>query len=291
TWNIGQSGPDIVVSSNGMYQVSVQNIHGCTASDKMWLDVVEVPIDAGTDQQVCKNDTLYLYAGGVDSVRWYDAGTFNPGGTNSPAFVGDTFVYLATQSFTWLAEGYVTSKGLTCTWLDTVHADVYPQNFVQDINGTVNPDSVNVYTYSVDNTGQSSFQWTVQNGTLLNGQGTSSIEVVWTHPGNGEVHVVATSPDGCTSETNKLVMVVPTSLTNPRLPQFKAYPNPAHHQLTLEFEKEMKGANVRLMDARGRICLETQVNGDQLVLDIEALSRGIYLIQVEGYGQRLQVLE
>ena len=67
--------------------------------------------------------------------------------------------------------------------------------------------------YSITNTSGPQPEWTVTGGTLIDGQGTNTIGVVWTTPGTGTVHVSLTDPAGCGVSTFQLEVGVQASPT------------------------------------------------------------------------------
>lgn len=63
------------------------------------------------------------------------------------------------------------------------------------------------FTYSYPNNDGSTYAWTITNGTIVSGQGTSSIEVAWNvQPGNGSLNVVETNSIAC--EGNAVILNV-----------------------------------------------------------------------------------
>jgi hypothetical protein len=67
-WSNGELNPNTTVFVLGTYEVITTNVHGCTASNSITVDVHDVPIaNAGQDQQVCKGENVTLY--GTSSVN------------------------------------------------------------------------------------------------------------------------------------------------------------------------------------------------------------------------------
>lgn len=64
-------------------------------------------------------------------------------------------------------------------------------------------------TYSVAPVATSNYNWTVTGGTIVSGQGTGSIAVNWTTPGNGQVTLVVTNAASCDSSFALDVQVNP----------------------------------------------------------------------------------
>ena len=115
----------------GEYIVRVIDELGCFAEDTMYLNVNDtVKADAGPDQVLCYNDTLWLEGRGLDTVgngksgvyRWYDLGN------QPPSFMG-TFTrkdFIARDTNDYELQLFVTEGGVQCFDDDTVHVTVNP---------------------------------------------------------------------------------------------------------------------------------------------------------------------
>jgi gliding motility-associated-like protein len=62
-------------------------------------------------------------------------------------------------------------------------------------------------TYTTNNTNGNTYEWFVNGGKILSGNGTNSIEILWEEPGINEVTLKETSPTGCDSTVTYKVEV------------------------------------------------------------------------------------
>ncbi len=72
--------------------------------------------------------------------------------------------------------------------------------------------------------------------------------------------------------------------------QCKLYPNPAHHEVTIE---HAKGHTLRIYDVTGRKVMEGQVSSDKETIAIAQLNSGAYVVQVtdeDGMQELIQLL-
>jgi hypothetical protein len=69
--------------------------------------------------------------------------------------------------------------------------------------------------------------------------------------------------------------------------KFKAYPNPANSELTIQINEAMHGSTLHLFSANGQLVYETVLNQNTM-LDTRSFSNGIYSILVEKNGQVLR---
>jgi len=140
--------------------------------------------------------------------------------------------------------------------------------------------STTTYSYA-DNPG-SSYNWTVTNGTIISGQGTSSIVVEWGTTGPGSVSVIETNAAGCEGDEVIWGVDVVTSVDDLSTTAFNIYPNPARDYLIIE-PLNLSGDQlyVKLYDAVGKLVLSGRVNGKEL-MDIHSLSNGVYTVVLTG---------
>ncbi len=69
------------------------------------------------------------------------------------------------------------------------------------------------------------------------------------------------------------------NVPEPVNPTVKIFPNPAGDQVFIQFDRE-ENANVMITDLTGKICLEQDLSGNLLTLDISALRNGLYFLTV-----------
>ena len=149
-----------------------------------------------------------------------------------------------------------------------------------EIVGSTDPFSSTLQVYTYTETSGSSYEWTVEGGSVTDGEGTSALNVVWTEEGNGSICVVETTADGCVGQEVCLEVTVRLSSVQ-ELPQgqFEAYPNPARDWLQVHWTGPvLNNARVVLRDAAGRIVLNRQVS-EQESLDVSMLGDGVYVLE------------
>ena len=81
-------------------------------------------------------------------------------------------------------------------------------------------------TYIVSANFNYSYTWSVQNGIILSGQGTNSIEVTWTSAGTGFIQLISRG-QGCADTVSKSVAVIDTAYNCSAL--FYIYPDTIPH--------------------------------------------------------------
>lgn len=137
-------------------------------------------------------------------------------------------------------------------------------------------------TYTYDNTAGSSYAWTVVGGTIVSGQGTSTITVMWDTVGTGSVSVVETNADGCTGDEVSFDVDVAVGIIEIKAYPVIIYPIPADDQVIINANGWSGLALVRVTDLSGRLVEELQMNGSQLNMSVTNLASGQYIVTVSG---------
>ena len=149
------------------------------------------------------------------SLQWYyKSGVVNApfGGSTSGwiAIVGatsavidiNTFVGSRTYACFVTTDG---SMGLMSQWASGVSYVNYSSINAQAIIGNPNITPFNNYTYAVTSVVGNTYNWTVTNGAVISGQGTSVVSILWGQ--NGPYQVILTESDGTCSGTSVLFAV------------------------------------------------------------------------------------
>jgi gliding motility-associated-like protein len=94
------------------------------------------------------------------------------------------------------------------TKLVDIFIKVLPFTAKGQIKGATKACTNKTYTYSVTNRANFKYKWAVNNGTVNAGQNTSSIDVVFSNPGNAEVILEQTNAVGSISPNDTLLVTV-----------------------------------------------------------------------------------
>jgi hypothetical protein len=124
-----------------------------------------------------------------------------PGATTS---VVDINSFIGSQTYAC----FVTTTGsleLTSQWANGVSYVNYSAITAQVIIGNPNITPFNNYTYAVTPVAGNTYNWTVTNGAVISGQGTSVVSILWGQ--NGPYQITLTESDGTCSGTSVLFAV------------------------------------------------------------------------------------
>ena len=153
-----------------------------------------------------------------------------------------------------------------------------------EIMGPTSVTTGNEEVYTTAGTAGATLHWAIQGGTLVAGQHTESITVVWTG-GQGVLELTEVTGAGCEGETFHLeVEAVSTGVEAVGM-NVEMYPNPANDQVVLEFSGG-HSASLRIQDAAGREVYSVTNIQPRHVVSTAGLTDGLYQVVVMTEGRR-----
>jgi hypothetical protein len=141
---------------------------------------------------------------------------------------------------------------------------------------------VSEWSYSCSNDA-ASYEWTITGGTILSGQGTSTVNVAWSGTTNGVLSVVAISETDCVGAVSSMNVDVVMGVEDLSLSQIlDVFPSPTSSTITVFLEGEL----VLSPDKRFEIY---SLTGQKMTvftlshseIDVSDLSNGTYIITFE----------
>lgn len=159
----------------------------------------------------------------------------------------------------------------------------YPETF--EISGPiqVNPMTVNQYKYAGGVS--SNYYWEAENGSVIIGQGSGEVQVIWHENLPGTLSVTETNSDDCIGQTisisiEETVLGGIKSKFNP----FEIYPNPAEDYTKIKLKGDASEMKISILDLQGKVHIIENANHAKY-LDLSSLSNGIYIFRVLIDGQ------
>lgn len=130
--------------------------------------------------------------------------------------------------------------------------------------------------------GATNYTWSLSNGTINSGQGTTSINATW-GTGAGSVTVYASSACG-TSPSRSLTGSPSCRIAGNTLDEnFMVYPNPASELLYVNFKSSGSDYSVRLMNMNGQVLINQMHSAKEGMntseIEIQDLAPGIYVLE------------
>ncbi len=137
------------------------------------------------------------------------------------------------------------------------------------------------HNYSVVKTAGSSYAWNIVSGTQTSGGNTSDISVLWGSTNNGEVNVVESLNNQCSSTNTKLSVILETidvkSIT--KNSEVNIYPNPAYDRLNIDLINASYG-EVLIYDISGKLVKSLKLDSSTNTITVTDLNAGVYSIKV-----------
>lgn len=214
TWTLSPDGT--ILSGGGTASVNiswgtigVKNVlinyndpNGCTApaptSYTVTVNVLPVPSLSGLDQVCVNNTETYNTESGMQNYQWTvsPGGTVTAGGTGTSSSVTVTWTVTGAQS---VSVNY--SLGTGCAGAaPTVRNVMVNPRPSPNISGLIQVCelSQNVIYQALPSTPGNTYDWTVAGGTIVSGQGTSTLTINWGSYGTGLLDVNETiTTTGC----------------------------------------------------------------------------------------------
>ena len=128
----------------------------------------------------------------------------------------------------------------------------------------------------------SSFEWNINGGTILSGQGTSFVTVEWTGDiTDGEISVTAISAGGCPGTPSTLGVDVVMGVEHLTLSDhLNIFPSPASSNITISTEG-IAGNNIcQVYSLNGKKVLEFVLENNTQTLDVSNLANSTYILTV-----------
>jgi hypothetical protein len=156
----------------------------------------------------------------------------------------------------------------------------YNSNVIVSGNTQIH-DVASSYQYSIPNLGAGAqVIWSINNGLILSGQGTSSITVSWGLNGVGEIKAEIIDSLLPCKKIGKLVVEIGTTNMNEIAVNLavRIYPNPTSSIIQIESEINHI-ATIRVIDLNGRVIDDKEYDG---TYDSSNLCQGIYVLELIG---------
>ncbi len=224
----------------------------------------------------------------VPSAGTYDVSVYD-------YYTGNT--YSCNNCFTFCEDNTGTDTQVACdsyTWIDgvtyfannTTATHTIPNvagcDSVVTLNLTINTVDLTVANTSPTLTANQSgatYQWLDCNNSNEPIEGETNQSFTATENGS---YAVTVTFNGCTG-TSDCIMITGIGINYiDSANDYKLYPNPANDLVNLSFKKTIKNAGITITDITGKhVYSMKNVTGQEFLLPIEGLKKGIYFIQVQ----------
>jgi len=250
------------------------NASQCASSQTMTVEVA--PLITPTFPQIsaiCTGGTIALPAVSNQNIT----GSWSPNVNNQST---------TTYSFTPNSGQCASSQSMT------VSVNPYPTINSQPTSTQVNIGNQAIFTTSANG---GTYQWQVDsgsgfqnitNGGQFSGATTNTLTVSNTSMSNNtsQYQCVVTS-NNCSSTSNSATLTVINNVglnEADQLNNLEIYPNPTSNFVTVRFDNSLLGSKYDIVDNTGRIVLSGLLLDQNQIVELNALSAGIYIFSVSG---------
>lgn len=151
----------------------------------------------------------------------------------------------------------------------------------QDINGPEEAIAYQTVVYSYPQAGATTVEWGIENGSIVSGQGTGTVEVMWDDMFYGSLWCQEFYDDctGPLAEKSVSIRSIVNSVEEGEALSVTLYPNPSSGQITVDPGTLKEVAQLEIFDATGRMVHQMGING-KAVLQLNHLASGNYVVKL-----------
>lgn len=297
-WSTGAATPTITVTQAGTYWVKVTTCNNTVVSDTIRITQPaepENPASVGNTTTVNANDSLAVTARFDHSFNSNNVFTIqllqgtNTGGKKAGELDG-TVTNLATIPGTDPRISVKVSIPDTIPCGQDYRVRIVSSSLADTTDWSSKFAVVNTPVATLQQRGDSLFagkaltyQWYF-NGAALTGATTAAIRA----KANGQYYVIVSNGGTCRSTSTTVNMVI-TAVPDVTVGEnvVRAFPNPTAGLVYVRFEKPLlKPVDLIVHDTKGNTLYRRQVKDQLTEIDLGTLPKGIYYLEVAGYGKQ-----
>lgn len=253
------------LSGSYTYFYSFQDL--CATTDSVVIQAYDAPAAPiiGGELFICKNVPSPLWSNYTTGNLWTTSET------NDTIFVVDEGIYGVT---------YTDSHG--CSSTSQVTVQQYPEPQIPFISGEPNAVYNNTYSYAVASLPDYTYNWTVIGGTIVSGQGTNVIDVIWDQfvTGIGQVQITWANAYGCES-TQIYDVNVDVSVQEIFASNLRIYPNPSQGMVNVQWDFMNDNTYLTVFDNAGKLLSTQKLNHQTLQqIDLSKYENGVYQLRL-----------
>ena len=259
----------------------------CRSEDSIFITVhPNLDVEVLDDTLICIGDTVSL------SLIFKSQGTSPYQYLWSPAsYVSDSTIYnpgVFPPSSTIF--NVVVTDSNNCIAADDVNINV--STFApKSINGPTNVYHLDTFSYSTLHTSGSSYNWFVEGGNIVSGNGSNTISIAWGDKGLGKITYVEVNSLGCVNDSISIIINISwgTGISHKSNNDLFIYPNPTNDYFYIQSDfADMSTYKLEIFNALGQsVMYKESLLNKPLRLSLSELgSNGVYLVSVSKNHKR-----
>jgi PKD repeat protein len=142
------------------------------------------------------------------------------------------------------------------------------------------------YLYNISQQLNHTYNWIIDNGAIVSGQGTNAVTVQWLSNGQGSLKCVLINSENCTDTSVLKVNIGTTGINDIKNSKIKIYPNPTNNIINIERLNKNENNNIQIFDMQGKLVI-TKIFTEKVMIDLSELDNGVYVIKIGEVAQRI----
>jgi len=277
----GQNNDSLTVSTEGIYNMILENTDGCSDSSSVGVLVVfnsvpNVILSPAGPVEFCPGDSVEITVNtGGGAIQWTKDGVVIPNAATNSFYASMSGSYnVIKTNMSGCSDSSATPVQVTEATLPSVILTPSPEAIF------CGPGTVDL---SVNN-GGGARQWYV-NGSLISGETGMTYSV----SAEGIYNVLKTNMSGCSDSAAVGITAIDTCLLSisghSNELNFNVFPNPASHQFTIDFDPNLlpEVLAISIIGMDGKVVLtvpKEAILSNSLLIDSKSLSSGYYIVSV-----------
>jgi len=216
----GQNTDTITVdwsTTSGGGSVSVIEVtdHGCQSDPvilPVTINVLLTPVAPTGPTTLCANEAQGIIYNALNTpgstYNWNAQGGVIAGGNGTSTVTVDWTVPGPQVVALWYDETSITAVDTCFGTSDTLYVTINPAPATSPISGPLDACISDSGSFSVVSTSGSTYNWLINGGTILSGNGTNAITADWPGAGTVTVSVIETNSYGCVGDTVSITVTV-----------------------------------------------------------------------------------
>ena len=269
-WSTGDTSQSITTNQVGSYSFTATTLNGCIDTSAVYTTSIFADPDTSvvvTQTLFCASDSAVLIAAPGQSYLWSN------GDSTQATIVNTSGNYYVTTTTNDGCEGNSDTTSIT------VVPDIIVPQIVANGLGWVATGSSTTFTITLDST--QTYQWNIEGGTIISGQGTDSLVVNWGIPDTNVTVWLVISNGVCSDSTSVSFTISGIGFEEDLMSGAKLYPNPNGGQFTVFIPEEYIGSEMVVIDGVGRVIERLIVQDSRTNIDVRDKPKGVYRVQIK----------
>lgn len=294
-WDFGDNttstliNPEKSYSNSGVYQVSlvIESDLGCKDTSTVFVKVSQLPTPRFNISRISQcllfNKFEFVnsstVSGGVIKSTYWDFGdgtfTSTTNAFKSYALAGNYIVKL------------IVTTNLGCVDSITKTVTVLQSPSAGKIAGAYDNLTKNTpYLYNVNQQLNHTYNWEIQNGAIVSGQGTNAVTVQWLDNGIGKLNCILTNTINCVDTAKLSVNIGFIGVENYRKTKLNIHPNPTTQSIHIDGLSNDMYNSAMIYSIQGKL-LKSIPTIENAEIDLSDFNPGIYLIKINDVAHRV----